>query len=198
MHPLQLSSFRCVQNNMSRAFVKEDDSGEPPIIPPRAALPAGVTNYVTPNGLALLRKELSILETERAKIEANHQDEADRTRQLTIFNSRLAALNERIASAKVVDLRSQPADEIRFGATATLHTRQGSQSGQRTFTIVGVDEASVSEGRVAFVAPIARAVIGARLGQYVTLQMGSSKEIVEVMGISYHISKDLPNNNAQG
>jgi transcription elongation factor GreB len=43
---------------MSRGFVKEDDQEEAPIIPPRAALPNGVTNYVTPNGLQELKTEL--------------------------------------------------------------------------------------------------------------------------------------------
>jgi hypothetical protein len=47
---------------MSRALVKEDDSGEAPIIPPRAALPPGTPNYVTPHGLDLLRSELQELE----------------------------------------------------------------------------------------------------------------------------------------
>jgi len=39
---------------MSKAFTKDDDSPEPVLIPPRAPLPDGVPNYVTPRGLALL------------------------------------------------------------------------------------------------------------------------------------------------
>ena len=42
---------------MSRGFVKEEDQEEAPFIPPRAALPAGVTNYVTPLGLKALQRE---------------------------------------------------------------------------------------------------------------------------------------------
>ncbi|AKD04424.1 GreA/GreB family elongation factor [Pontibacter korlensis] len=171
---------------MSRAFVKEDDAGQPPIIPPRAALPPGATNYVTPKGLAMLRAELTDLETERSRAEANHEDEANRTRQLTILNAQLNALNERIASARVIDPASQPADEIRFGATVTLKTIKGGKPGfERTFTIVGVDEASVADGKVAFVAPIARAVIGANVGQTVTLKFGRHEETVQVTDISY-------------
>lgn len=167
---------------MSRAFVKEDDAGEPPIIPPRAALPAGVPNYVTPRGLALLREELAALEAERSQAEANRDNEADRTRLLTILNGRLSALTARLASAKVVDPRSQPSDEVRFGATVTLRTRNGHE---RRFTIVGVDEAAVETGHVAFVAPIARAVSGALLGQPVTLRLGRNEEVAEVVAISY-------------
>jgi transcription elongation factor GreB len=174
---------------MSRAFVKEDDAGLPPIIPPRAALPPGVANYVTPRGLALLREELTELEAERTLAEANREDEANRTRQLLILNSRIKDLNQRIASAKVVEVHNQPANEVRFGATVTLLTRSGGKSGfKRRFTIVGVDEASVADGRVGFVAPIAHAVTGAKPGEKVTLRLGRTEEVVEVISISYEDS----------
>ncbi|WP_266205233.1 GreA/GreB family elongation factor [Pontibacter kalidii] len=171
---------------MSRAFVKEDDAGEPPIIPPRAALPPGTTNYVTPNGLEQLRAELTLLEAERSKAEANREDEANRTRQLTILNARLSALNERLASARVIDPATQQPDEVRFGATVTLKTVKGPKPGmKRTFTIVGVDEADVSAGKVAFVAPIARAVVGAKAGETVSLKLGRNEELVEVVRVVY-------------
>ncbi|SNR74061.1 GreA/GreB family elongation factor [Hymenobacter mucosus] len=171
---------------MSRAFAKEDDSLEAPIIPPRAALPVGTPNYVTPHGLEQLRQELVGLEAERAQVEANRENEADRTRLLTVLNGRLSALNARLASAKVVDPRGQTAQEVRFGATVRLRTRRGDKPGlERTFTLVGVDEAAVAEGKVAFIAPIARAVQGARLGQVLTIRVGAKEEEVEVLEISY-------------
>ncbi|TXK50271.1 transcription elongation factor GreAB [Pontibacter qinzhouensis] len=171
---------------MSRAFVKEDDAGEPPLIPPRAALPAGIPNYVTPRGLALLRKELEELETERTKVEANREDEANRSRQLSILNGRRSDLNARIASAKVIEPQEQQPDAVRFGATVSLKTIRGGKPGTtRTFKIVGVDEASVTDGLIAFVAPIAKAVSGARVGQTVTLRLGRSEEEVQVTAIAY-------------
>ncbi|HEY4652742.1 MAG TPA: GreA/GreB family elongation factor [Pontibacter sp.] len=171
---------------MSRAFVKEDDAGEAPIIPPRAALPSGVPNYVTLRGLEKLRTELSELEAERSTAEANRDNAAERTRQLTIINGRMAALTARIASARVIDPKSQPADQVRFGATVTLRTIKGRKPGQlRTFTIVGVDEASVEEGRIAFVAPIAQAVTGTTIGQTLTIKLGRDEETVEIAAIVY-------------
>ena len=171
---------------MSRAFTKEDDALEAPIIPPRAALPAGMANYVTPRGLELLRSELEELESERAKAEANKDDAAERTRQITLLKGKISLLTQRITSAKVIDPKEQPADEVRFGATVSLKTISGGKPGmKRTFTIVGVDEASVEEGRIGFVAPIARAVIGSKVGDKVALQMGRVQEIVEVVNIKY-------------
>jgi len=178
---------------MSRGFTKEDDSQQPPIVPPRAALPPGTPNYVTPYGLEQLRAELATLEAERAQAEANRENETDRTRQLSLYNGRIALLTERLASAKVVDPRGQPAKEVRFGATVLLRTVSGGKVGfERRFTIVGVDEASVAEGKVAFVAPIARAVLGAKLGKTVALKLGPKEEVVEVAAISYEPASAAP------
>ncbi|WP_299986602.1 GreA/GreB family elongation factor [uncultured Pontibacter sp.] len=171
---------------MSRAFVKEDDAGEAPIIPPRAALPAGVPNYVRPQGLEKLRTELEELESERTIVEANRENDADRTRQLTILNGKLSALNGRIASARVIDPLEQIPDEVRFGATVKLRTLSGGKPGTiRQFTIVGVDEADVTQGLIGFVAPIAQAVTGAKVGQKLHLKLGRVEEEVEVVEIKY-------------
>ena len=171
---------------MSRGFTKEDDAQTPPLIPPRAALPPGVPNYVTPQGLAQLRTEMAVLETERAQAEANHDNDTDRTHRLSLCNGRLALLAGRLACAKVVEPARQSARGVRFGATVTLRTVSGGAPGfERRFTIVGVDEADVAAGKVAFVAPIARAVQGVGVSQRVALKLGSGEEVVEVTAVSY-------------
>ena len=171
---------------MSRGFVKEDDAQAPPIVPPRAALPPNTPNYVTPSGLEQLRAELATLEAERTQAEANRDNDTDRTHRLSLLHGRLALLTERLASARVVDPSTQPAGEVRFGATVTLRTVGGGKIGfERKFTIVGVDEANVAAGKVGFIAPIARAIIGAKVGQTVTLTLGPKPEVVEVAQASY-------------
>ncbi|WP_375416474.1 GreA/GreB family elongation factor [uncultured Hymenobacter sp.] len=171
---------------MSRGFTKEDDAQTPPLIPPRAALPPGQPNYVTPAGLAQLRAELTQLEAERAAAEANRDNDTDRSHQLSLYNGRLALLQERLGSARLVEPPQSPPAEVRFGATVAVRTVRGGKVGfERKFTIVGVDEASVAAGKVAFVAPIARAVQGARLGQQVLLKLGPQEEVVEIVGLSY-------------
>ncbi|WP_223648760.1 GreA/GreB family elongation factor [Hymenobacter psoromatis] len=171
---------------MSRGFIKEDDAQTPPIVPPRAALPPGTPNYVTPNGLEQLRAELVTLEATRPASEADRGNDTDRTHRLSLLNGRLALLTERLASARLVDPATQPPGEVRFGATVRLRTRQGGRVGfERTFTIVGVDEADIAQGKVGFVAPIARAVQGAQVGQVVTLHLGPATKEVEVVSIAY-------------
>ena len=178
---------------MSRGFTKEDDAQTPPIIPPRAALPPGTPNYVTPTGLEQLRAELVALEVERAQADANRDNDIDRTHLLSLYNGRIALLTERLGNAKVVDPRTQPLKEVRFGATVMLRTVSGGNQRpasakvgfERQFTIVGVDEANIAEGKVAFVAPIVRAVLGAKLGKKVALRLGPQEEVVEIASIAY-------------
>lgn len=75
---------------------------------------------------------------------------------------------------------------MRFGATVTLRTVRGGTVGfERKFTIVDVDEADVVLGKVAFVAPIARTVQGAKLQQQVVLKMGPQEEVVEIADLTY-------------
>lgn len=165
---------------MSRAFTKEEAPGGPVLIPPRAPLPAGATNYVTPNGLDLLNAERADLEAERTGLD-DLADEDERTRALAEINGRLADLNARIASARVVRHDPIP-DEVRFGATVTLATGDGEK---RRFTIVGVDEATTAPDRVAFLAPIARAVIGRKVGDTISLRTPRGEETLTVTAVRY-------------
>ncbi|WP_080241223.1 GreA/GreB family elongation factor [Spirosoma rigui] len=171
---------------MSSAFLKNETADAPVVIPARAPLPPGATNYVTAHGLDLLRNELTALETEHARSQTEASEENDRMRQLALLNGQIANLNQRIASAKVVDPANQPHDEVRFGATVTIRTKTGSAKGtERRFTIVGVDEANASHGCIAFTAPLARAMQGKRVGEEFALRTVKGEEVLLIMTISY-------------
>ena len=158
-----LPSQHTFRSSISRGFVKEDDQEEAPFVPPRASLPDGVTNYVTPRGMRLLLEERSQLEQQRATTTGSDDE---RRRAKAEIDGRLALLNERIVTARPVEHTAEPPEEVRFGARVTVMHRSGAQQGtERVFTIVGVDEASVAEQRYAFTAPIARALIGKRRGE---------------------------------
>lgn len=176
---------------MSRAFLKNESADDPVVIPARAPLPPGVTNYVTPRGLALLHTELDELETERGFVQTGVAEETDRTRRLAELNGRIGALNQRIASAKVVQTHSQPqAGEskriVRFGATVTLHSPSMKSSDEvRRLTVVGVDEADASHGLIAFTAPIARLMLGKQVGELIFLRTPQGENVMEIVDISY-------------
>lgn len=167
---------------MSRAFTRED-SWEDPIIPPRAPLPEGVPNYVTPRGLALLREEQDRLEAERARLEQAGDDDTAR-KQRIVLTRRLAELAGRIAIAEVVDPARQAQDKVRFGARVTLRDRKG---GHRTLQIVGVDESDPEQGLVAFTAPIAKAILGCGVGDTATLHAATGDEPLTIVEIDYPV-----------
>lgn len=171
---------------MSKAFTKDDSGGEPLLVLPRAPLPPGIPNYVTPRGLELLRAEHAELEAERVRLGADEGDEAERRSRRAVVGARLSELAARIASAAVVEARGQSPDEVRFGATVTLLTLSGARPGEeRRFRIVGVDEADPARGSIAFVAPIARAVLGCAKGDVATLETARGEEELEITAIEY-------------
>ncbi len=161
---------------VSRAFIKEDDSvGSAPIVAPRAPLPEHVPNYVTERGLRLLDAELAALRA------APESEEAGGQRAL-----RLTELEARRASAVLVEAASQPQDEVRFGATVKV---RGETQEERTFRIVGVDEADAAVGRIAFTAPLARALLGKRTGDAATVRAPRGEEELEIVAIHYEVDE---------
>lgn len=166
---------------MSRGFVKEEDQEEAPIIPPRAALPDGVTNYVTPHGFELLQEEKKDLERQRTSIKI--KDEAESRRAKSVIDGKLKLLNDRIATARILNPKSQAKDEVRFGARVKL--KQMESGTVQQFAIVGVDEADVKKNKIAFIAPIARAVTGKKIGEIVEFTLGPETRNLEILEISY-------------
>ena len=170
---------------MSRGFVKEDDQEEAPFIPPRAALPAGLTNYVTPAGLQQLLLEKKDFEEERKEIKA--ENDTERRRANAVIDGRINLINDRINSARVLDPAEQPADVVRFGARVQLKVL-GKELKQE-FQIVGVDEADVRNQKIAFVAPIARSVTGKKVGEVAEFKMGNELRKLEILSINYKTIK---------
>ncbi|HEY3499552.1 MAG TPA: GreA/GreB family elongation factor [Polyangiaceae bacterium] len=166
---------------MSRAFTKEDESGGPPLVPPRAPLPPDTPNYVTPRGLAALRHELAALLEERGALEID-EPAGERTRLAAGLTQRIAELEARLASAVLVEPSTEQRDEVRFGAEVSLRSSSGKQ---RTIRIVGVDEADAAAGRIAFIAPLARALLGKRAGDAALVRTPQGEDEVEILAIGY-------------
>jgi transcription elongation factor GreB len=168
---------------MSRGFVKEDDHEDIPMVPQRAYLPEGVTNFVTPEGMNQLLAEKEILTEEKNNL--NNASENERRIASNYINAKLQLLNNRITEAKVVNLNDQPQKEIRFGAMVTL---KNIGSGKiQAFQIVGVDEADISKGKVSFISPIARILINRKAGERAVLKQAGKDIVFEVIDISYKL-----------
>jgi transcription elongation factor GreB len=168
---------------MSRGFVKEDDQEEVPIVPQRAYLPEGVTNFVTPFGMNQLLAEKQMLVNEKNNL--NNADENEKRIALNYINAKLQLLNNRIVEAKIVNLNEQPQNEIIFGALITLKIEASNNI--QTFQIVGVDEADISKGKVSFISPIAKVLINKKIGDKVILKQAKKDIVFEIINISYSL-----------
>ena len=181
---------------MSKAFVKEseEDAAEPPDEAP--ALPAGIRNYMTPDGHRRLQQELQrLVRDERPKVvdvvswAAGNGDRSENgdyiygKQRLREIDRRIRFLSKRLESAEVVDPAKQTRhDQVFFGATVTY---AGEDGGERTVTIVGIDEADLDRGRVSWISPIARALLKAHEGDVVELRTPTGPEAIEVIEIRY-------------
>ena len=167
---------------MSRGFVKEDDQEETPIVPPRADLPEGVTNYVTQAGMNELLAEKQNLVNGKENLNSGNENE--KRIELNYINAKLKLLDNRINEARIANLNEQPKNEIRFGALITLKV-EATQKIQ-TFQIVGVDEADSLKGKISFLSPIARVLINKKIGDKAILRRAKEDVVFEIMNITYH------------
>ena len=157
-----------------------------------------VKNYMTPQGYARLRTELTkLLDVERpdlAKTISWAASNGDRSengdyiygkKRLREIDRRIHYLNKRNDTAEVVDpARRGASDQIFFGATVTYAYVRGGRD-ERIVTIVGVDEVDVKRGQVSWLSPIARALLKKRSGDVVTLATPSGEAEIEIIGVKY-------------
>jgi transcription elongation factor GreB len=162
---------------MSKAFTSEEATLDV-LVPPRAPLPPGVPNYVTPQGLERLRAERLELEAARAELERGPEE--GRGAALAAWSIRLGELDQRLASAELVVPGAAQHGVVRFGSRVTV---AGDSGEEKTFEIVGVDEADAARGKIAFLAPIARALLGRQVGDSVSVQTPGKLQELEIVGL---------------
>ena len=161
---------------MSRGFVKEGDQEEVPMILPRAFLPSGVTNYVTPEGLRLLQDEMESLKEEWTAAGSNYVTK-------NYLDAKMRLLAERINTAVLVDTTKANPDVVSFG----MYVRYN----DKTIRIVGVDEADASKGLISFISPIAKALIGKKKGDKFEIKVPRGTETIEIQEVAIFLSTEL-------
>ena len=185
---------------MSKAFTSEEaaesDDGD---IVEASPLPAGARNYMTPGGFARMRRELDMLVSkERPELVATvawAAGNGDRSengdyiygkKRLREIDRRIRFLVRRLDTAEVVD-PAMPRDDdaasrVYFGATVTVAGRSG---GERTVSIVGIDEIDTARGYISWISPMARALLKAREGDTVTVHTPGGIEELDVVDVRY-------------
>jgi transcription elongation factor GreB len=152
--------------------------------------------FITPGGLARIRAEYdelfgierpTVVETVSwAASLGDRSENADYIygkRRLREIDRRLGYLAKIMRQAKVVDPAAQPTrDQVRFGATVELADEGDNR---RTLTIVGNDEADATAGRIGWSAPLARSLIGARVGDERVVRLPAGEKSYRVLSIRY-------------
>ena len=152
--------------------------------------------YITAEGLARIRAEYDeLFAVERPKIveivswaaslgdRSENADYLYGKRRLREIDRRLAHLARIMKDAKVVDpARQEARDQVRFGATVELADEDDNR---RVLTIVGDDEADATAGLIGWSAPIARALIGAKVGDERIVRLPSGEKSYDVVAIRY-------------
>ena len=152
--------------------------------------------FITPQGFARIRAEYEqLFGEERPKIveivswaaslgdRSENADYLYGKKRLREIDRRLSHLSKVMKSAKVVDpAKQEQRDSVRFGATIELADENDDR---RVVTLVGEDESDASDGRISWAAPIARALIGAKVGDERIVRLPAGEKSYEILRISY-------------
>ena len=159
-------------------------------------MPNSPPRFITPEGFARIRVEYEeLFGVERPKTvevvswaaslgdRSENADYLYGKKRLREIDRRLAYLAKVMKAAKVVDpAQQQDRSQVRFGATVELADEDDNR---RTLTIVGDDETDASAGRIGWSAPLARALIGAKVGDERVVRLPAGEKNYEVMAIAY-------------
>lgn len=186
---------------MSRAFVNDDApdarGDEAPEI--KIPVPPGSRNYLTAEGAAALSAELSKLETEgrpglaaeleRAAARGAAEDELSALRRaIARMGRRIEYLSRMAALAEVVEPPAGGYERVAFGATVAVRPASPpgaaiAGGGRLSYRIVGVDEADPGRGLIGWPSPVARALMGKRVGDTAIVKLPEGEERLLVVSI---------------
>jgi len=181
---------------MSKAFVREseDDDEAPEHHAREMRSPPPARNYISPAGYARLKGELKqLVEVERPEVvrtvswAAKNGDRSENgdylygKKRLREIDRRVRFLIKRLEAAEVVDAAGRDSDQIFFGSTVRLRTKNE----EKTVTIVGIDETDSPRNRISWISPVAKALIKAREGDKVVLKTPGGIEELEILEVRY-------------
>ena len=162
----------------------------------REGASGGPRNYMTPQGYARLKGELTtLLDRERPELvkvvswAAGNGDRSENgdyiygKKRLREIDRRIRYLTKRLGTAVVVDpAQRAETEQVYFGATVTYALRSGEE---HTVAIVGMDEVDPARGRVSWISPIAKALLRKQPGDTVRLATPAGLEEIEVIDVRY-------------
>ena len=151
---------------------------------------------LTTRGARLLREELQRLKAERPQISAaigaarEHGDLRENAEyhaakeQQGLAEARIRDIEAKLSMAQVIDVEKLDAGgKVVFGAT--VHLVNIEDDAERTYKIVGEDEADIRQGLVSIGSPLARALIGKWEGDEIDVAAPKGRQSYEIVGVEY-------------
>lgn len=152
-------------------------------------------NYITPEGVAKLKAEYhELMHGERPKVvevvtwAAGNGDRSENAdyqygkKRLREIDKRVRFLTKRIENAEVVDPKQITSKNVVFGAKVTISNEDGKEI---TYQIVGEDEFNIQLGKISWKSPVAKALLGKKVGDEVVINKPSGEEYVVIEKIIY-------------
>jgi transcription elongation factor GreA len=151
---------------------------------------------MTPEGHLRMREELvhlksverpSIIQAiavarEHGDLSENAEYHAARERQ-SFVEGRVKELENKLARAEVIDPSKLSGDRVAFGATVKLSNVDSGE--EVSYRILGADESELAKGSIGITSPLARSLIGKRVGDEVKMRMPGGERTYEVLDIAF-------------
>jgi transcription elongation factor GreB len=161
----------------------------------KAAKPPRPPRYITPEGFRKIAAEHEqiwtklrpriVAEVEAAAALGDRSENAEYVygkRKLRELDRRLRFLSERMDELTVVDPRPNPAGRAFFGAWVVVESEGGEE---RTYRLVGPDEADAAAGRISVDAPLGRALLGKAEGDVATVDRPAGRTRLTVLEVAW-------------
>ena len=153
------------------------------------------TTYMTADGLQKLKEELSFLESvERPRVIAaiaEARDKGDLSENAEYdaakeeqghLETRIAILKSKIVDARIIDESSINTDEVQI--LTRVRVRNKRNNAEKVYQIVTEGEANIAEGKIAYTTPIAKGLLGKKVGEVAQVQVPAGTLELEVLEIS--------------
>jgi transcription elongation factor GreA len=100
--------------------------------------------------------------------------------------ARIKDLEAMLGTAEVIEPPTA-GDRITFGSTVRLEDESGKEV---TYQIVGSEESDPSRGRISILAPLARTLIGKKVGDTVTVQLPVGKKTFQILAANFPLPEN--------
>ena len=178
---------------MSKAFTKEDSEVDEDALEDTPA-PRG-SNYITREGFERMQRELTSLwhgerpkvtrEVEAAAAQGDRSENAEYIygkKRLREIDRRIRFLSKRLDVLKIVESSKEQEGRVYFGAHVTIEDVDGNEA---TYRIVGPDEWDLSRREISIDSPVAKALLGKKVDDTVTVMRPKGPTDVTILSIRY-------------